>query len=218
MGAYRYGNVVNQTEYTSFPRRRPTKDRLRPTILQRTFSHLGTIAMRADEILGQEIHAKQVVTGIKHIFPAPEKTLYQFQQEKLDELKRVVQRSNEVIARARTVWPLTLFRDDIVVDRTKITITKRDFFFVSEVMSIRLEDILNVKVSLGPFFGSLTLAVRVLSSEDHHTINYFYRKDAIHLKHIIQGYIIALHNNIDCHDTDKEQLILTLSELGHDNN
>lgn len=84
-------------------------------------------------------------------------------------------------------------------------------------MSIRLEDILNVKVSLGPFFGSLTLAVRILSSEDHHTINFFSRNDAIRLKHIIQGYIIAIHDNINCTYQDREELINTLNELGQEN-
>ena len=137
--------------------------------------------------------------------------------QKNQEIYDVVHRSNEIIASARTVWPFTLFRDDIVVDRTKVSITKRDFFFVSEVMSIRLEDILNVKVSLGPFFGSLTLAVRILSSEDHHTINFFSRSDAIRLKHIIQGYIIALHDNIDCKYQNREELIDTLNELGQEN-
>lgn len=136
--------------------------------------------------------------------------------ERLDGLKQVIARSNEVLAAATTIFPFTLFRDDMVVDRTKVTITKRTFFFSKEVMSIRVEDILNVKAVVGPFFGSLILAVRVLSSEDHHSINFFWRKDAVHLKHIIQGYIIAQHNGIDCSGQTKEELIETLTELGND--
>lgn len=137
-------------------------------------------------------------------------------EQKIETLKKIVAQSSEVLASATTIFPLTLFRDDIVVDRAKVTITKRNFFFSKEVMSIRIEDILNVKVSVGPFFGSITLAVRVLSSEDHHSINYFWRKDATHLKHIIQGYIIVQHNNIDVSHQSKKELVKTLSELGHD--
>lgn len=146
----------------------------------------------------------------------PETEEEQIQRETTEKLKSVISQSNEVLASATTIFPLTLFRDDLVVDRTKVTITKRNFFFSSEVMSIRVEDILNVKIALGPFFGSITLAVRVLSSEDHHSINYLWRRDAVRLKHLIQGYIIAQHNNIDCKHQTKDDLIATLIELGHD--
>ncbi len=119
---------------------------------------------------------------------------------------------------ANTVFPLTLFPDTVVVDRTKVTITKRDFFWSSDVMSIRIEDVLNVSAGVGPFFGSLTIASRVMSTTDHFQINHFWRHDAIRLKHIIQGYVIAQHNNIDTAHLTKQELIDTLMELGSDSN
>ncbi len=136
--------------------------------------------------------------------------------ERDDKLKKILAESNEVLASANTVFPFSLFPDSVVLDRTKVTITRRNFFFSSEVMSMRIDDILNVTTSVGPFLGSVTLAGRVLSSEDHFTITNFWRNDAIHLKHIIQGYIIARHNNIDCEHLGKEELIATLTRLGHD--
>lgn len=218
MGDYRYSGLVNQTEYSSYPRRPLRNPLIRPSLLISNVARLGSVAMKADQFLMHDIPTERVIEGLKHVLPVHEKDLHFTPDQDLANLKEVIKRSNEVLATAKTVWPMTLFRDDMVVDRSKITITKRNFFFVSEVMSIRLEDILNVKVSLGPFFGSLTIAVRVLSSEDHHTINYFWRKDAVHLKHIVQGYIIAHHNDIECKNQNREELIKTLSELGHDNN
>lgn len=141
------------------------------------------------------------------------------QQSKVsNDIKALTKRSNEVLASATTIFPLTLFPDTVVLDRTKVTITKRDFFMSSKVISIRIEDVLNVSADVGPFFGSITLASRVLSSEDHFSINYFYRKDAIHLKHMIQGYVIAQHNKIDVAHLSQEELKETLAELGHDLN
>lgn len=134
------------------------------------------------------------------------------------DIKALTKRSNEVLASATTVFPLTLFPDTVVLDRTKVTITKRDFFMSSKVISIRIEDVLNVSADVGPFFGSITIASRVLSSEDHFSINYFHRKDAIHLKHMIQGYVIAQHNKIDVGHLSQEELKETLAELGHDLN
>ncbi len=132
------------------------------------------------------------------------------------ELKHMIRRSNDVLASATTVFPFDLFPDSIVVDRTKVTITKRNFFWSEQVMSIRIEDVLNVSVASGPFFGALTIASRVMSTEDHFTTRFFWRKDAAHLKHIIQGYVIARHNRIDTKHLSRDNLIKTLEELGQD--
>ncbi len=134
-------------------------------------------------------------------------------------LKRIVTQSREVLAAGRTViLPNNLFPDTVVVDRTKITITKKTFFWSSQVISIRIEDVLNVATSVGPLFGSLTVSSRIMNSTDHFEINYFWRKDAIRLKGIIQGYMIAQHNNIETSHLPKEELIETLEELGRDSN
>lgn len=134
-------------------------------------------------------------------------------------LRRIVSQSREVLAEGRTViLPVNLFPDTVVVDRTKITITKKTFFWSSQVISIRIEDILNVATSVGPLFGSLTVSSRVMNSTDHFEINYFWRQDAIRLKCIIQGYMIAQHNAIETSHLSKEELIETLEELGRDSN
>lgn len=132
------------------------------------------------------------------------------------ELKNIVNKSNEMLATATTVFPFTLFPDTITLDRTKITIIKRNFFFSNETLSIRIEDVLNVAARVGPILGSITIASRVLSSEDHFTINQFWRGDATHIKHMIQGYVIALHNKIEVAHLNRDELIETLAELGHD--
>lgn len=137
-------------------------------------------------------------------------------EEKDKKLRNIVSQSHEVLMSVNTVFPITLFPDSVTVDRTKVTITRRDFFWTSDVMSIRIEDVLNVSASVGPLFGSLTIASRVMSTIDHFKINHFWRNDAIRLKHIIQGYVIAQHNNIDTAHLTTNELIDTLRELGHD--
>lgn len=137
-------------------------------------------------------------------------------EDKEKKLRNIVSRSHEVLMTVNTVFPITLFPDSVTVDRTKVTITRRDFFWTSDVMSIRIEDVLNVSASVGPLFGSLTIASRVMSTIDHFKINHFWRNDAIRLKHIIQGYVIAQHNNIDTAHLETKELIDTLRELGHD--
>ena len=196
---------------------------IRGELVSKSYHSVGQLAIRTDQsirsFLTHEVPLPQpdiLRQKVKDIVQQPVQLETLYYMDHLDDLETTVYRSNEVLASATTVFPMTLFRDDIVVDRTKITITKRDFFFISQVMSIRIEDVLNVKVALGPFFGSLTIVVRILSSEDHHTINFLWRKDAIRLKHIIQGYIIAQHSQLDISHQTHQELIQTLTRLGHD--
>lgn len=130
-------------------------------------------------------------------------------------LFKIVERSNEQLVTATTVFPIDVFPDTIILDRTKLTITRRSFL-MADVMSIRIEDILNVSATVGPFFGSLTFATRVLSSDDHFTIRHLWKDDVLHLKHVIQGYVIACQNNLETDSLSREELVETLCELGQD--
>lgn len=132
-----------------------------------------------------------------------------------EDLEKIIHQSHEVLAQASTVFPVTLFPDTVVVDRTKVTIIKRDFFWSSDTMTFRIEDVLNAEVTVGPLFGSLIIASRVMSTTDHFRIDHFWRNDAIYLKRIIQGYVIAQHNKIDVAHLSTEELVKTLSGLGH---
>ncbi|HMH69887.1 MAG TPA: hypothetical protein VK502_00660, partial [Candidatus Saccharimonadales bacterium] len=81
---------------------------------------------------------------------------------------------------------------------------------------IRIEDVLNVGCGVGPLFGSITISSRVMNSVDHFEINFLWRNEAMYLKDIIQGYMIAKHNKIDTSQLAKDEMIETLTELGHD--
>ncbi len=146
------------------------------------------------------------------------KTKKQTSTEKSDKkLNRMVSQASDVLASAQTViLPMNLFADTVTVDRTRVTITLRTFFWSANVITLSIEDILNVSCSVGPLFGSLNISSRVMSSTDHFEINYFWRKDAVHLKTIIQGYIIAVHNKVDTTSMSRDDLINKLSTLGRD--
>ena len=138
-------------------------------------------------------------------------------EDEANAVNRIVKQSHEVLAGAKTVpLPVNLFPDSIIVDRTKVTITIRTFFWTSKVVTMRIEDILSVTSSFGPFFGSLMIATRIMNSTDHFEVNYFWRKDAEYLKQMIQGYVIAQHNSIETKHLSKQELIDTLLELGRD--
>lgn len=132
-----------------------------------------------------------------------------------DDIRAAVRKSHETLATVKTViLPMNLFPDHITVDRTKITITKRTFFWSEQVISLRVEDILNVSCSVGPLFGSVTVSTRVMNSTDHFEVNYLWRSDALYVKQLIQGYYIAQHNQVEIQHLPRDELIETLLELG----
>lgn len=136
-------------------------------------------------------------------------------EETKQELKEAIRGSNEVLASATTV--LALFPDTMIVDRAKVTIIKRNFYRMADIMSMRIEDVLNATCTVGPFLGTVSVTSRVLNEDQTSTIGRFWRADAKRLKRVIQGYVIALQRDIDCSTLETNELADMLEQLGADN-
>jgi hypothetical protein len=130
------------------------------------------------------------------------------------ELKQAIRGSNEVLSSATTA--LVIFSDTLTLDRAKLTLTKRAFWKTAEVMSIRIEDILNVTATVGPIFGSVKVTSRIFNTDKPYTIEHFWREDALRIKRITQGYVIALQRGIDCSALPTTELASMLDKLGED--
>lgn len=132
-----------------------------------------------------------------------------------ERLQKAIGGAHEVLVTATTVFPFTLFPDTITIDRTKLSVAHRVFFRVAEVMTLRVEDILNVTANVGPFFGSLIISTRFFDKEkEPYKINYLTRADALKIKRIMQGYIIAMRQKIDCSALSTVELARMLDQLG----
>ena len=135
-------------------------------------------------------------------------------QKAREELEQAVRGASEVLASATTVFPFTPFPDTITVDREKITVTRRLFYRSAEVITARVEDVLNVTADVGPFMGSLRITTRFFNPGKPYTIKYLWRRDALKLKRILQGYVIAAQKEIDTSALSTEELSKLLDKLG----
>lgn len=184
-----------------------------PAARHRTRATYDTL-IRQSRKLGRE--AMQTMSGAgqgaRQIFEQQTKRV-RVEADNLERLKEVVAHSHEVITQAKTALPI-LFPHEIILDRTKITIIKRNFFWSSDVISIRIEDVLNVSGSVGPMFGSVTIASRVMSTVDHFEVGSFWRSDATRMIRIIEGYLIARQNGVPTDHLSCEELAVTLYEIG----
>lgn len=136
--------------------------------------------------------------------------------QELEELAETLGDSRDILVKATTVFPLTLFPDTITVDKNKITVTHRNFFKAGEVLSIAIEDILNITTMVGPFFGKIKIATRFFDPNKPYEIDHFWREDALKIKRIVQGYLIARQKEIDTSSLASKELASALDELGRD--
>ena len=128
-------------------------------------------------------------------------------------LMAVTIQAHDILFRANTIFPFNLFPDTVTLDREKLTFASRSFFRVAKITSVPVRDILSVEADIGPFFGSVHTASRYFITNPY-SINYLWRKDALKLQRLLQGYIIAHEQDIDCSNIDKDKLVTLLNDLG----
>lgn len=133
-----------------------------------------------------------------------------------DELAATVTTAQEVLTKATTVFPFTLFPDTIAIDRTNLTVTHRTFFKMATIITIKIDDVLNVTPNVGPFFGSLRIATAFVDDNSPYHINYLQREDALRIKRILQGYKVARQQKINTSMLSKEELVKLLDKLAQD--
>ena len=133
--------------------------------------------------------------------------------EGAEKLLETTENAQEVLFKAETVFPFTLFPDTVTIDREKLTIANRSFFQTATINSIPIADIQSIEANIGPFFGSVHTTSKFFSSNPR-TVNFLWRADAIKMQRLVQGYIIASEREIDCSAVNNEELIVLLNDLG----
>jgi hypothetical protein len=132
---------------------------------------------------------------------------------KRSKLADVASKSHDILFKADTVFPFTLFPDTVTIDREKVSFANRFFYRVAQVTSIPVRDLLSVEADIGPFFGSVHTSSRFFVTNPK-SIRWLWRKDAIKLQRLLQGYIIAHEQKINCDNIKKDRLIKLLNDLG----
>ena|SRR3989344_5338363 len=114
--------------------------------------------------------------------------------------------SDAILFKAKTVFPFTFFVDDIVIDKTKVTIIERLFFFHQDITSFAIEDILNVSVSSSVFFSTLTCLTRY-EEKVVFSLQYLKKSDATFAKKLIQGLVIAKREGVHIEELSKDAIM-----------
>lgn len=146
--------------------------------------------------------------------PTPtELTGAQEPQEVHERLIDITEKAQDVLFKADTVFPFTVFPDTISLDREKLTVVTRTFFKVAKIINVPVSSISSAEVDVGPFFGSLHMASKYFV-QNTYSVNFLTRADALNLQHMLQGFIIAQQKKVDLTDIEKNDLLVLLKDLG----
>lgn len=121
--------------------------------------------------------------------------------------------SNSILFKATTVFPFNFFPDSIVIDKTKITIINRLFFFNEDIRSYAIEDILNIEVGSSIFFSTLTCLTRY-DNKKAFALRYLKKTDATFAKKLIQGLIIAKREGVHIEELSKDEIMTYGEAIG----
>lgn len=130
-----------------------------------------------------------------------------------EKIIKLADASNASLFKSSTIFPFTFFPDTIIIDKTKITIIERLFFFNADIRSYAIEDVLNVEVAIGLLFSTLTCITRY-DNKKAFSLRYLKKKDASFARKLIQGLIIAKREGVHLEEISGKEIISYGEEIG----
>jgi hypothetical protein len=129
------------------------------------------------------------------------------------ELNALVEKTSKCLIKVSTVFPFDFFPDFITVDANQVNIVIREFFWSERRHSIHIRDILDIFVDTSLFFSTIRITDKSYTA-DSTEIKFLKRKDAIKLRSIIQGLIVAHRSQLDLSKIEPHELLPQILELG----
>ncbi|HVZ67305.1 MAG TPA: hypothetical protein VG917_03515 [Patescibacteria group bacterium] len=134
-------------------------------------------------------------------------------EEAIERLDDIANNSSRTIFTLKTVFPFTLFPDVVSLDIEKISIISREFFASDRIQSIMLANISDIYIDSSPFFGALKIVDKFFV-QNVITVRYLKKDEAIMLRKLAQGLIVAQRQHVDVSKIPHEELIPRLEEIG----
>lgn len=123
----------------------------------------------------------------------------------------MISRSNRILLKITSVFPLDLFPTTIVLEETRLTIIHRQLFS-SQVHSVDVRNISNVFINTGILFAQLIIVSNTFT-ENQIAINRLWKNEAILMRRIIEGLRLFVSRDINTTQYEVEDLVKKLKEL-----
>lgn len=113
----------------------------------------------------------------------------------------------------KTARILDFFPSEVSIERTKVNVSLRDYFFTRRLHTIDIKDIEDVFVQTTPFYATLQIVDKGFV-ENSVQIQFLRKHDAKKARRIIQGLMSAKKEGIDILSLPQDGLLEKLEALG----
>lgn len=120
---------------------------------------------------------------------------------------------NETLLRFSAIFPFELFPDEVILDRMKISVIKKDFILSKRIITIPLTGTLNVEVSKGPLTSQIVIADTASGLNSVRVKNILYT-DALYLQRLVEGIVVGIKQGINFMGMSREELLASASKWG----
>lgn len=134
-------------------------------------------------------------------------------RKEIKKLDKLADASRKILLRLKAVFPFNFFRDEIIIDLSKVSINQRIFFRTGNIRSVAYEDIFEVTTNYSLIFASLSIVDRFYQQMPLE-IPYLWKKDALRARRVIQGVMIAKKEKININDVPQHLLLEKVETLG----
>jgi hypothetical protein len=102
----------------------------------------------------------------------------------------------------------------VVLDKLKISIIKRDFFFSKRIITLPLTSTINVKIFRGPITSKITIDdTSTLHQETVHIRNVWI-SDAVRFHQLVEGMVIGMRQGINLMSMDRSEILNSATKWG----
>lgn len=122
---------------------------------------------------------------------------------------------SRILARTRQIFPLALFRDEIIVEELRIVWLRKNGPWSYEVVSIMATDIASVNAASGPFFGHIH--VQSLTGGPEIIVDNLSRKDVYMIRSLVEGIAMSAREGLTVENANIESERRTLMQAGQIN-
>lgn len=125
-----------------------------------------------------------------------------------------IDKHNELLFKFIAVFPLDLFPDEVTLDKLKITIVKRDFFFSKRIITFPMSGSMNIQIFRGPITSTVLIDDTSTIHQDPIPIKNVWLSDALRFHDLVQGMVIGMKQGVDLMSLSKDEIIENAERWG----
>ncbi len=144
-------------------------------------------------------------------------TTFQRRSRKTEATRKLEHLADEApmtLMKFSSVFPFDILPTSVVLEKTKVTVTKPFFIGSNDIRNILINEISHVEVTTSLWFATMRIISTIPNSQPI-VINHLWKEDALQAQRIISGLMIGLREEVDLSEVPAADLKRNAERLGH---